>query len=362
MDQFNHDIFEQLLSDTDFIRWTKGKECEKPDYWANWKKQNPQYRLEFDEAKSSVLNFTFVSEKVSNQEIQYLWAKTEEQIASQGKVRSLQKYMITFSRIAAMLILPLLVYTMWLQVQHGKHDRHFAQNDLSQQKIVVTAPIGTRSFIDLPDGTQVWLNAGTKLTYPPAFGNDERRVKVEGEAYFIVSKNKEIPFLVENLGPAIKVYGTEFNVNSYSEDAEVTVALVEGKVALQLNNKEYFLKPGQISYFDKVHRAVTIKNESVEHVTCWREGKLLFRETPLCSILTVLQRRYNVDFVLNDPNLGNYKYNATFQDETLEQVLDLLQFSMPINYKYIKRNLEADASGIKGKVIIDADKDRFVKH
>lgn len=362
MDQFDKNIFQQLISDTDFIRWAKGNYSKKSDFWANWKNENPQYCNEFNQAVKSVQSLNFSSQKLSNIEIQYLWKKAENQFAKQKSRKPFKKFIIGFSRIAAILIIPLLVYTIWLNEQKKDLQLAFSSNNYTDQEITVLAPVGSRSFIVLPDGTKAWLNSGTRLSYPAIFNAHERKVKIEGEAYFNVVKNAEIPFVVENLGPSVKVYGTEFNINSYGDESVVTVALVEGKVALQINGKEHFLSPGQVSYFDKSRKAVTIRNESVDHFVCWREGKFIFRDTPLSSILRIVQRRYNVDIDLVNPELGNYKYNATFQDEGLEQILGLLQISAPIDYKYIKRDLSADESGMKGKVIIKADKKRIVKH
>lgn len=362
MDQFDKNIFQRLISDTDFIRWAKGKSCSKEEFWANWKNDNQRHHAEFDQAVKTVQSLSFSSEKISKFEIQYLWEKAEKQFATREPEKNYKKLLIGFSKIAAIFIIPLFIYTLWLNTEKRELQLAFSSNKFTNQEITVLAPVGSRSFIELPDGTEAWLNSGTKLTYSAIFTGNERKVKVEGEVYFSVVKNADIPFVVENLGPTIKVYGTEFNVNSYVDESEVTVALVEGKVALQINGKEHFLSPGQVSYFNKNQKAVTIRNESVDHLVCWKEGKFIFRDMPLSSILRILQRRYNVAIDLNNQALGNYKYNATFQDEGLEQILELLQLSAPINYKYIKRDLTADKSGMKGRVIITEDKTRVVKY
>lgn len=362
MDQFDKNIFQQLISDTEFIRWAKGNDCINTEKWASWKQNNPKNSKEFDQAVRLVQSFTFSSEKISNLEIQYLRNKFEGQFELQKPENPFKKYFIGFSKIAAFLVIPILVFAIWQSMEKRELKLAFLSNISSNQEITVLAPVGSRSFVELPDGTKAWLNSGTKLSYPAIFSGNLRKVKLEGEAYFKVIKNAEIPFVVENLGPSVRVYGTEFNINSYGDESDVTVALVEGKVALQINGKEHFLSPGQVSYFDKTRRAVTIRNESVDHFIGWREGKLIFRDMPLSSILRILQRRYNVGIDLVNPELGSYKYNATFQDEGLEQILGLLQISAPIDYKYIKRDLSADESGMKGKVIIKADKKRIVKH
>lgn len=360
MDQFDKNIFQQLISNTDFIKWAKGKACNDKQNWIDWKNNNPKHIREFDEAIRAVQNLTFTSEKISEPEIKYLWSRTADQINSKKSINPFRKFVIGFSRIAAILIIPLLVYTIFLRMQQNELQLAYLSNQSSNQEITILAPVGSRSFVELPDGSKAWLNSGTKLTYPAIFQGDQRKVKVEGEAYFKIKKNSA-PFIVENLGPSVKVYGTEFNVNSYDDESMVTVALVEGKISLQVNGKEQFISPGQVSYFNRSRKAITIKNESVDHIVCWKEGKFIFRDTPLNSILRILQRRYNVGIELKNQDLGHYKYNATFQDEGLEQILELLQISAPIKYQYIKRDFAVDGSGQKGKVIINQDNNRIVK-
>ncbi len=360
MAHFDNHIFQQLISDTQFIRWAKGKNCADEKQWENWKIHHSEHACEFDEAVKSVQRLLFSSEKMNDSEIRYLWQKAEGQINEQKSPSRFHKFSFGFARIAAILIVPLLIYSIWISIEKRELKLQYAAKN-SKKEITVLAPIGSRSFVELPDGSKAWLNSGTKLSYPAVFNRKARKVKLEGEAYFKVEKN-DVPFLVQNLGPTIKVYGTEFNVNSYSDEAFVTVALVEGKISLNVNCEEQFLEPGQVSYFNKSQKEITIKNEAIDYLVCWKEGRFMFRDAPLGSILRILQRRYNVVIELSHPGLGDYKYNATFQDEGLGQILELLQLSAPINYTYIKRDLSADETGMKGKVLIQEDKSRIVKY
>lgn len=363
MDHFDRNIFQELISDIRFIRWAKGKKNENAGEWKDWKSVHPKKAKEFDEAVKVVKSFNFSSPAISDQEIQYLWDKTSGQFPLQKQIPKVRKLTNLLTRVAAILLIPLLVYTAWIYFSKQQVEsslNQMVENTLGK-KITVVAPIGARTAVDLPDGSKVWLNAGSQLSYPPVFDGSERKVHLEGEAFFDIQK-RENPFIVQNLGPAVKVYGTSFNVNSYSDEELVTVALLEGKVSLQLNGQEKFLTPGQISYYNKELNSYTVKNEDTERFGWWREGKYVFRDTPLNAILRVLQRQYHVEIGLTKPELGNFKYNATFQNESLEQILELLELSAPINYNYVKRSLQGDGSFTKGKVIISEDKKRNVKH
>ena len=361
MNRFDDNIFQSLISDTNFIRWAKGKSVPHPEKWEEWTMVHPDNSREFEEARKLVQSFSFQAPKISKEEIRYQWNETSGRMhgLSTTKIRKLYS---TIIRVAAVLFIPLLMYTAW--VYFGKHELETKYSDLleyrSKQDITVVSPTGARTLVNLPDGTKVWLNSESSITYPSVFHGDVRMVHLEGEAFFKVTKS-HTPFEVENLGPRVKVYGTEFNVNSYNDENMVTVALVEGKVALKVNNQEQFLAPGQVSYFNKDKQTLAIRNEDVTPFVCWREGKMIFRDTPLSSILRTLQRQYNVEIDLADSTLGAYKYNATLENENLDQILELLELSAPVKCNYTKGGLKSDGSYSRGRVVISKDKKRFYK-
>ena len=173
---------------------------------------------------------------------------------------------------------------------------------------------------------------------------------------------RSTPFFVSNLGPEIKVYGTEFNVNSYKDEDYVTVALAEGKISLYANGKEEFIAPGQVSHFDKKESTITISDTDINTYSSWREGKYIFRNTALSSILRILQRQHNVTIQLLNPELGNYRYNATINNESLEQILQMLSLSAPIEYNFKHKVLNLDGSYEPGIIEIKADKTRIIKN
>lgn len=363
MDQFNEPIFQQLILDEDFIRWVKGKGSADIKKWKNWKTKFPAYTEEFDEAVKLAHDFSFSPPEVSNEEVHRLWNKLSVRINRRNVPVKVSLFYLRLVKIAAVLFVPLLAYTVWVSVDKSHLESEYDQmtTSWSDQHISVIAPIGTRTVVNLPDGSKAWLNSGSELTYPALFDKRERRIEVIGEAFFQVQK-KDVPFIVQNPGPEIKVYGTSFNVNSYPDEEVVTVALVEGKISLLIDGKEQFLIPGQVSYFDKSKKSVSIKSENIDRFICWREGKFIFRDTPLSSILRQLQRQYNVEINLTQPELGNYRYMATFRNENLDQIFELLSLSAPIKYQYEKGVIRSDGTYLKGKVTIYKDKERIVQY
>lgn len=181
--------------------------------------------------------------------------------------------------------------------------------------------------IQLPDGSMVTLNRHSKLSYPETFGK-ERIVKLNGEAYFEVSKNPEKPFRVETNGVTVSVLGTHFNVNAYSADSLIETTLLEGSVAVSDNTdgEQVILKPNETAVYRKATGMLSMHVEAdAEEEISWRQGVLTFNDTSMGEIARQLSHHFNVSIRIEGEQLRNYKLNARFkQDETLEEILDML--------------------------------------
>lgn len=249
----------------------------------------------------------------------------------------------------------------------------------------VVVPMGSRSTIHLPDGTMVILNAGSKLTYNMDYGQTLREVKLTGEGYFKVAKNKEVPFVVHTSKANIKALGTEFNVKAYPEENIIETILVEGSVVVNelsdikdgksVQPKEgVVLKPGeklqifkqpvQISRQEDnrdeenastqkpVVRTTAVKVESPnpEIETSWKDKRWIIKSLDLENLAVLLSRRFNVNIKIQTPDLKKYKFSGTIENETLEQVFTIMKYTVPVSYNIdkgevtwtINRNLEKD--------------------
>lgn len=201
-------------------------------------------------------------------------------------------------------------------------------------------PYGKRSKVYLSDGTVVNLNAGTSLKFPVKFieGKD-REVFIEGgEAYFDVTKDVKHPFIVNTKGIGIRVLGTQFNISSYPEDKDISTVLVEGSVSIYDNNESYnletatLLQPGFKAGWNKSEDKITIEEADIELHTAWIKGKIIFKHIPFDNIIKKLERHYNVEIVNNDDLLGKDLITASFDIETIEQVLEVINEIHPIDY------------------------------
>lgn len=164
-------------------------------------------------------------------------------------------------------------------------------------------PRGGEFHIVLEDSTEVWLNAQTTLKYPEVFSDSLRIVEISGEGYFKVAKENNRPFIVKTSGQTIKVYGTEFNVNSYEDDDEVVTTLVSGSIALTTDlhsTNELFLAPGHQAVFSRSSDKTSVKSVNTEVVTSWRNDMFVFDDLSLDKIMRQLSRWYDFEYEFLD--------------------------------------------------------------
>lgn len=249
------------------------------------------------------------------------------------------KWWIYIQRIAAILLLPLLVYSGYFTIKNLSTKKLPAEYVMMQ---TVTSRQGMVTQFFLSDSTRVWLNSGSELQFPIHFTGNMRQVKLNGEAFFMVTKNKKQPFRVNAKEIDIDVLGTSFNVVSYDDDTQTEVTLVEGKVSLSTEKgqikKEYgHLLPGQRAVYKEKSQEVSTEKVTVDKYIAWRDGNLIFRNDPMEDVVKRLNRWFNVEIIFDDPEIKSYIYTATFKSENLDQVLKLLKLSAPINYSIIDR-------------------------
>lgn len=242
-------------------------------------------------------------------------------------IQNLRKY-------AAILILPLflaLSYSLYINFTPKK------QETVSYE---LTCPIGIRTQAVLPDGTKVWLNAMSSIKYQIPFVQNERNIKLSGEAFFEVTKNPESPFIIESQNSFVKVLGTKFNVRSYTEDEEIAVALQEGSVDFKTTNSENktiqsILKPNEYLVYTKADKSLTVTSENIGKFISWRQNRMVLDETPIRDVAVLLSRWYGIQVEVVDQEILNYKFTTTFENESLSQVLELLEISSPVRIKYV---------------------------
>ncbi|QEM04731.1 FecR family protein [Mucilaginibacter rubeus] len=223
----------------------------------------------------------------------------------------------------------------------------------------ITAPKNGISKIQLPDGSRVWLNMGSKLTYNNDFGTEQRKVSLVGEAFFDVVKDPQRPFVVTTTTISIRVLGTKFNVRSYNNDKTSEAALIRGKIELTIlknpekkiilnpsekitviNNQEPQLKSNTPTYkiaeetpliaLSRIHQA---KEDTLPSEALWLENKLAFDAEDFENIAQKMERRYNVNIVFENEDIKKLRFTGKFEKESINKALLSLQKTAAFHYK-----------------------------
>ncbi|MCF8716005.1 FecR family protein [Joostella atrarenae] len=201
----------------------------------------------------------------------------------------------------------------------------------------VHVPNGKTLNIILSDSTSIHINAGSTLKFPTNFEKDKKRVvTLEGEGFFNVTKNKEQPFIVKTTALDITVLGTQFNVNAYANNLNSNIALIEGSVKVSSKNKNIKgiqLAPNQTATLNVGSNNIDVKNEDVSKYTAWIEGKIIIEAIPFSEIIKQLERKYNVTIINNNKALEDQNFTASFDIETIDEVMEAFKISVPFEYK-----------------------------
>ena len=266
--------------------------------------------------------------------------KILEQIRKNIRIKKLKR--ICF-RVAAVLIPVVLIVGLYMQL-NSKVDL-FGTSEYEE----VVVDKGERIQIMFQDGTKVYINSDSKLRYPKKFALNTREVYLEGEAYFVVAKNKNRPFIVNLSGPAIHVLGTSFNVSAYKDDSMIETTLVEGSVKLNVvsggKRMTQMLKPNEKAEYQKGAGKIKVFGVNTEYDTAWKNGEIIFRNHPMDKVLKTLERHYHVVFEVKDNEILKSIITARFKDEQLPQVLEYLKLASGIQYAIHKPTVKDSGSG-----------------
>ena len=240
-----------------------------------------------------------------------------------------------FIGLAAILAMPLMLAIGW----------YVGSREISSETRLceVTAPKGQISRCVLSDGTQVWLNAGSTLKYDPALRGKVRQVSLDGEAFFEVSKNTNKPFIVTTERVHVKVLGTIFNLKAYSGEKKVEATLEEGRIEFTIDgnaSKPIELKPGEQVVFDKIENKTTLgKVETYLH-TAWKDGKYVFKNADLATIIIELEKLYDVRIHLGNDSLRKLHFRGMFEyDQNIFSALETLERTTHIKYRMTGRDI-----------------------
>lgn len=261
---------------------------------------------------------------------QKLLGQIKDKIGRERKIQLLVKkqhhklYQWT-ARIASVIILLLLT---------GISVYQYAKHQSVMPDMVVSVEKGQKASVVLPDGSKVWVNSDSKLSYGSRFNQEERVLTLEGEAYFEVTPDKERPFIVKTNELSVRALGTSFNVKAYGEDNDVSTVLMTGRVEVTSNLDRFILNPNEKIVFDR--QTGRMNKSSVEdtgHYINWKHHILTFNGETFENIAHTLERNYNTRIVFESEALKKYRFTGTLGNTSLESILQILSLTSPLSYE-----------------------------
>lgn len=264
------------------------------------------------------------------------------------KNKPLQKLKSVYSKVAAILFIPLLLTGILVSEYKEYNLKTEPDNRVNS---TIYAPLGSRVSFNLPDGTTGMLNNGSYLSYSLPFNND-RTVSFDGEAWFNVKSDEDHPFRIMTGDLSVRVLGTSFNICAYSSEKYIEIVLDKGKMELlnNLNNEIVTMSPAERLFYQDgiIKKSVT----DPKKYYAWTEGKLVFKGDPMKEVARRIERWYNVKIEIIDPGLLDYSLWGTFEDDKLEDVMKFISMTSPIRYRITPRELLPDGTFSKEKVTI----------
>ncbi|WP_319592407.1 FecR domain-containing protein [uncultured Draconibacterium sp.] len=327
-----------------------------------WIKQHSFFTESKKLGQADWQQFKLEDSVVSDEKLDSLLDKIHHKINIESRftIQPERKRLISWiSKSAAIILIPVLAFLFYtISVNESLINQ---MEVVSVDSLEVIAPIGSRTVVELSDGSVVHLNYGSRIKYPQNFLGETRGVTLIGEGYFDVAHNPDKPFVITSGRIHVNALGTVFNVNAYPENNAIATTLVEGKVVIEElndNNDLNWIKeliPGQHLLYERRTGKLKSSIGDVEKYIAWIDGKLVFENEPIDVIAKKLSRMFNVQIKV-DEDVDKYKYTVTFVDESLFQILELLSVATPISYRILPRVKKSDGTFSKQIILIEKKK------
>jgi ferric-dicitrate binding protein FerR (iron transport regulator) len=325
----------------------------------NWLAESSNNRKEFDE-ENEIWQETNFQAKYQQFNAEKGWKIVADKLNLNGqqnvnsKIVVLRRKTFTGMAIAASIAILIALGGLFYLYETTKQTGVLAENN-GVTKIQTFG--GERATVTLPDSTRVIMNSGSTIKYLNDFNVADRRIWLSGEAYFDVKTDVNKPLQVHLNKITVVATGTKFNIFSHNAERRTEATLEEGNIHVEIPGKDnIYISPGQqVVYFANANNA-EVKNVTTESFTSWKENKLRLNDTPIEEALRNIARRYNVTFEIQDPKLLELKYTATFIDESIEEVMQMLKTVSPIRYRIVHQTSVSDKIYVKPKITITSNR------
>lgn len=292
--------------------------------------------------------FDFVQQSEENRVLFHSW---EAEWSDQHEVdaETEQAWQFLASRIIGEDVKPVKVVNLWrnivavaavaLLIVGTALTTWYITSNAPESYYAVTAPQGSRSCLVLPDGSRVWLNAGSTLRYSTQFSQKNRKVELNGEGYFEVAKHHGAEFVVKTCGYDVVVKGTHFDVSAYKDDEYITTTLMEGSVMINRGEDHLLMKPGEMVKLD-VNTGELIKSTFSDNTNAWMQNMADYEEITLNDFAKILSRQYAVDIHIQSAVLRQAKFSISLRNkETIDEVLDALNRVMDMKVHRVGKDI-----------------------
>jgi len=259
------------------------------------------------------------------------------------RLTAFKRFAIRASKYAAVILIAFLI---------GDNFDYFRQYNKRTRYAEIEVLNGQMGHLFLLDGTEVWLNSGSRFRYPGQFNRDEREVFLTGEAFFNVAPDPHLPFIVKTGKMEVEVLGTSFNISAYQDETQQSVVLVEGKVQINSEDGEKLseLTPGYRAVMNIHSSAVQTEKVRTGLYTGWKEGKVVFDQEQLGEIAKKLERWYNVEIRFESEELKTYQVTGIIlRNKPIDQTIMAIELLAPVQHEYIPRTNEKNIINIKKK-------------
>lgn len=343
-----------LLSNPQFKSWVLDPNLELNLFWENWLKQNTEKREAVKKARIIIKALQFDENKLAEEDRSKLWSRIKESNASlaksdvrETKIRPINdklsynrkvetakpvNYLLRYAAVLVGTLVLVLTATLVLE--------DFSAN-VEAQMIEKTNESGQKATIFLADGTLVTLNSSSKLIYPKNFAENERKVVLQGEAFFKVKEGSK-PFVVETSNLTARVLGTSFNIRDFSGKNEHSIALVTGKVMVSAAKtpQEYvILSPGEMGSLDSLTGKLLTTHFDYDEEIAWKDGILVFKNLSYKNVLSRLTDWYGVNFILENHPKEDFLITGSFDNESLDHVLQSIGYIGEFTYSIDGNNV-----------------------
>ncbi|GAB3651420.1 hypothetical protein GCM10028791_20160 [Echinicola sediminis] len=327
-----------------FLKWIKAPNTELDRFWSAWSKKHPEKQemmLKAKELSKTLVwkNTYSMGHEDYNRMLDNLilfnskWEQ-EQKIKKINKVSGATQLKWWFATAASLLLFG------FLTLSYLKFGKDLENRSSEITWITKTASKGMKKIVRLPDGSEITLNSDSEIRYPSNF-DEERRVELLGQAFFEVVKNPDLPFTVLSGKLKTTVLGTSFDVSAYPEDTEFHVAVVTGKVKVDTENGvSTTITPEEATFYDTKKQSLTKGSYDYNHLIGWKERILKFQEEPYARVFERLSRWYNVSFDFEGGTAFSGKYSGEFTNESLENVLKGMQYSLGFDYEIKDRKVK----------------------